>query len=53
MSAPSAIKLLGISGSLRSAILQFRQRCSAVGSLLPEGMTFDVASLADASVLQR
>lgn len=46
MSASRPIKLLGMSGSLRSqsynsAVLRL------VGSILPEGMTFDVVSLID------
>jgi chromate reductase len=46
MSASTPIKLLGMSGSLRSqsynsAVLRL------VGSILPEGMTFDVVSLTD------
>src|SRR5262245_42622110 len=45
MSAPSPIKLLGISGSLRAQSYN-SGALSVVGSVLPEGMTFDVASLA-------
>jgi chromate reductase len=46
MSAPSPVKLLGISGSLRAQSYN-SGALRAVGSLLPEGMTFAVASLAD------
>jgi chromate reductase len=46
MSAPSSVKLLGISGSLRAQSYN-SGALRAVGSLLPEGMTFAVASLAD------
>jgi len=46
MSAPSPIKLLGISGSLRARSYN-SGALTVVGSVLPEGMAFDVASLAD------
>jgi chromate reductase len=46
MSAPSPVKLLGISGSLRSQSYN-SGALHAVGSLLPEGMTFNVATLSD------
>jgi chromate reductase len=46
MSAPSTIKLLGISGSLRARSYN-SGALSVVGSVLPEGMKSDVASLAD------
>jgi chromate reductase len=46
MGAPSPIKLLGISGSLRAHSYN-SGALRAVGSLLPDGMTFAVASLAD------
>jgi chromate reductase len=46
MSAPSPIKLLGISGSLRAQSYN-SGALSVVGSVLPEGMEFDVASLAE------
>jgi chromate reductase len=46
MSAPSPIKLLGISGSLRSQSYN-SGALTVVASLLPEGMVFDVASLTD------
>ena len=46
MSAPSPIKLLGISGSLRTQSYN-SGALSVVRSVLPEGMAFDVASLAD------
>lgn len=46
MSARSAIKLLGISGSLRAQSYN-SAALSVVGSVLPEGMEFDVASLAE------
>src|SRR5216684_1732227 len=46
MSAPSTIKLLGISGSLRARSYN-SGALSVVGSVLPEGMKFDVASLDD------
>ena len=46
MSAPSPIKLLGISGSLRAQSYN-SGALTVVGSVLPEGMAFDVASLAD------
>src|SRR5215831_12220167 len=46
MSASPPIKLLGISGSLR--VQSYNSgTLSVVGSVLPEGMEFDVASLAD------
>jgi len=46
MSAPSPIKLVGISGSLRARSYN-SGALSVVGSVLPEGMEFDVASLTD------
>jgi chromate reductase, NAD(P)H dehydrogenase (quinone) len=46
MSAPPPIKLLGISGSLRAQSYN-SGALSVVASVLPEGMEFDVASLAD------
>jgi chromate reductase len=46
MSAPSGIKLLGISGSLRAQSYN-SGALSVVGSVLPEDMEFDVASLSD------
>jgi chromate reductase len=46
MSAPSPIKLLGISGSLRARSYN-SGALSVVGSVLPEGTEFDVASLTD------
>lgn len=46
MSASSSIKLLGVSGSLRAQSYN-SGALAVVGSVLPEGMTFDVASLAD------
>src|SRR6516162_24854 len=46
MSTPPAIKLLGISGSLRAQSFN-SGALSVVGSVLPEGMQFNVASLAD------
>jgi chromate reductase len=46
MSSPPAIKLLGISGSLRAQSFN-SGALSVVGSVLPEGMQFNVASLAD------
>src|SRR5262245_20928727 len=46
MSAPSSIKLLGISGSLRAQSYN-SGALAVVGSVLADGMTFDVASLAD------
>src|SRR5262249_27596226 len=46
MSAPSPIKLLGISGSLRAQSYN-SGALSVVGSVLPKGMEFDVASLAE------
>ena len=46
MSAPPRVKLLGISGSLRAQSYN-SGALSVVGSVLPEGMEFDVASLAD------
>jgi len=46
MSTPSPIKLLGISGSLRAQSYN-SGALRAVGSVLPEGMTFGVASLTD------
>jgi len=46
MTAPSPIKLLGISGSLRAQSYN-SGALSVVGSILPEGMEFDVASLTD------
>jgi chromate reductase len=46
MSAPSPIKLLGISGSLRAQSYN-SAALSVVGSVLPEGMEFSVASLTD------
>ena len=46
MSAPSSVKLVGISGSLRAQSYN-SGALAVVGSVLPEGMAFDVASLAD------
>ena len=46
MSASTPIKLLGMSGSLRSQSYN-SAALRLVGSMLPEGMTFDVASLTD------
>jgi chromate reductase len=46
MTAPSPIKLLGISGSLRTQSYN-SGALSVVGSILPAGMEFDVASLTD------
>src|SRR5262245_66416072 len=46
MSASSPIKLLGICGSLRARSYN-SGALSVVGSVLPEGMEFGVASLAD------
>jgi chromate reductase, NAD(P)H dehydrogenase (quinone) len=46
MSNPAAIKLLGISGSLRAQSFN-SGALSVVGSVLPEGMEFNVASLTD------
>jgi chromate reductase len=46
MSAPSPIKLLGVSGSLRAQSYN-SAALSVVDSVLPEGMEFEVASLAD------
>ena len=46
MRAPSPIKLLGISGSLRARSYN-SGALSVVGSVLPEDMEFDVASLTD------
>ena len=46
MSTPAAIKLLGISGSLRAQSFN-SGALSVVGSVLPEGMEFNVASLTD------
>ena len=46
MSAPSPIKLLGISGSLRARSYN-SGALTVVGSVVLEGMAFDVASLAD------
>jgi chromate reductase len=46
MSTPSRIKLLGISGSLRAQSYN-SGALSVVGSVLPENMEFDVASLSD------
>jgi chromate reductase, NAD(P)H dehydrogenase (quinone) len=46
MSAPSRIKLLGISGSLRAQSYN-SGALSVVGSVLPEDMEFNVASLSD------
>ena len=46
MSTPSSIKLFGISGSLRAQSYN-SGALAVVGSVLPDGMTFDVASLAD------
>jgi chromate reductase len=46
MSAPSTIKLLGISGSLR-AYSYNSGALSVIASVLPDGMEFDAASLAD------
>jgi len=46
MSAPSRIKLLGISGSLRAQSYN-SGALSVVGSVLPEDMEFDVAGLTD------
>jgi chromate reductase len=46
MSAPSTIKLLGISGSLR--VYSYNSGAlSVIASVLPDGMEFDAASLAD------
>lgn len=46
MSAPSPVKLLGISGSLRAQSYN-SEALRVLGSLLPESTTFAVASLAD------
>ena len=46
MTAPSPIKLLGISGSLRTQSYN-SGALSVVGSVLPEGMEFAVATLSD------
>jgi chromate reductase, NAD(P)H dehydrogenase (quinone) len=46
MSAPSRVKLLGISGSLRAQSYN-SGALSVVGSVLPEDMEFHVASLSD------
>jgi chromate reductase, NAD(P)H dehydrogenase (quinone) len=46
MSAPSRIKLLGISGSLRAESYN-SGALSVVGSVLPEDMEFDVTGLSD------
>src|SRR5262245_43588547 len=46
MSTSSSIKLVGISGSLRAQSYN-SGALAVVGSVLPEGMAFDVASLAD------
>jgi chromate reductase, NAD(P)H dehydrogenase (quinone) len=46
MSAPSPVKLLGISGSLRAQSYN-SGALRMLGSLLPEGTTFAVASLVD------
>src|SRR5215813_15169400 len=46
MSTPPAIKLLGISGSLRAQSFN-SGALSVVGSVVPEGMEFKVASLTD------
>ena len=46
MSAPLPIKLVGISGSLRARSYN-SGALSLVGSVLPEGMEFEVASLID------
>jgi chromate reductase len=46
MSAPSTIKLLGISGSLR-AYSYNSGALSVIASVLPDGMEFDAVSLAD------
>ena len=46
MSTPPAIKLLGISGSLRAQSFN-SGALSVVGSVLPEGMEFNLASLTD------
>src|SRR5215813_8336059 len=46
MSSPPAIKLLGISGSLRAQSFNCGA-LSVVGAVLPEGMEFGIASLAD------
>jgi chromate reductase len=46
MSAPSRIKLLGISGSLRAQSYN-SGALSVVGSVLPEDMEFDVTGLSD------
>jgi chromate reductase, NAD(P)H dehydrogenase (quinone) len=46
MSAPSTIKLLGISGSLRTYSYN-SGALSVIASVLPDGMEFDAASLAD------
>jgi chromate reductase, NAD(P)H dehydrogenase (quinone) len=46
MSTPSTIKLLGISGSLR--VYSYNSGAlSVIASVLPDGMEFDAASLAD------
>jgi chromate reductase, NAD(P)H dehydrogenase (quinone) len=46
MSTPLSVKLVGISGSLRAQSYN-SGALAVVGSVLPEGTTFDVASLAD------
>jgi chromate reductase len=46
MSASTPIKLMGVSGSLRSQSYN-SAALRLVGSILPEGMTFDVATLTD------
>ena len=46
MSSPPAIKLLGISGSLRAQSFN-SGALSVVGAVPPEGMEFGIASLAD------
>src|SRR5262245_36160556 len=46
MSAPSSVKLVGISGSLRAQSYN-SGALAVVGSVLPEGMTFEIAGLAD------
>jgi chromate reductase len=46
MSVPSSVKLLGICGSLRAKSYNFGA-LRAVASLLPDGTTFDMASLVD------
>jgi len=46
MSSPPAIKLLGISGSLRAQSFN-SGALSVVGAVLPEGLEFAVATLSD------